>query len=72
MKSRRSLNLLEICKDKRTCPKYIKKYIEAAVRESILLQFVDMFLQRYNIQSNYSRHVETVVKIERKSNVLNN
>lgn len=34
MKSRRSLNLLEICKDKRTCPKYIKKCIEAAVREA--------------------------------------
>lgn len=35
MKSRRSLNLLQICKDKRTCPKYIRKCIEAAVREAL-------------------------------------
>jgi len=34
VKSRRSLNLLEICNDKRTCPKYLKKCIEAAVREA--------------------------------------
>ena len=34
MKSRRSLNLLEICKVNRTCPKNIKKCVETAVREA--------------------------------------
>jgi len=34
VKSKCSLNLLQICKDKRTCPKYIRKCIEAAVREA--------------------------------------
>lgn len=37
MKSRRSLNLLEICKNKRTCPKCIKKYIDTVVYERIAL-----------------------------------
>jgi hypothetical protein len=63
VKSRHSLNLLEICKDIRTCPKYMKKCIEAAVREKSVYRVVSFYdLDKFVIDDEQAKVVRDIFR----------